>query len=124
MPLSSLPSTPHPGNPGSPSDNDLGDDGNEDPFNDDNNNNNNDNEYENTNDVCKPNTFDGTDPKKLCTFLVQCKLNFQDHPSTFKKDHPKVIFMQSYLKGMTLKWFKPDLLSFRNPGSCPLWMDD
>ncbi|KAG6329248.1 hypothetical protein ID866_9841 [Astraeus odoratus] len=30
--------------------------------------------------------------------------------------------MQSYLKGMALEWFEPDLLSFSNPGSCPLWM--
>ena len=28
--------------------------------------------------VRKPDTFDGTNPKKLHTFLVQCKLNFQD----------------------------------------------
>jgi len=28
--------------------------------------------------VHEPNTFDGTDPKKLHTFLVQCELNFQD----------------------------------------------
>ena len=28
--------------------------------------------------VHKPDTFDGTDPKKLHAFLVQCKLNFQD----------------------------------------------
>ncbi|KAG6327988.1 hypothetical protein ID866_11101 [Astraeus odoratus] len=32
--------------------------------------------------------------------------------------------MQSYLKGMALEWFKPDLLSSGNPGSHPLWMDD
>ena len=28
--------------------------------------------------ICEPDTFDGTDPKKLHTFLVQCELNFQD----------------------------------------------
>jgi len=28
--------------------------------------------------VREPNTFDSTGPKKLRTFLVQCKLNFQD----------------------------------------------
>ena len=28
--------------------------------------------------VCEPDTFDGTDPKKLRTFLVQCELCFQD----------------------------------------------
>ncbi|KAG6327152.1 hypothetical protein ID866_11937 [Astraeus odoratus] len=47
--------------------------------------------------VCKPDTFNGTDPKKLHTFLVQC---------------------------MALEWFEPDLLSSGNPGSCPLWMDN
>ncbi|KAG6326149.1 hypothetical protein ID866_12940 [Astraeus odoratus] len=47
--------------------------------------------------VHEPDTFDGTDPKKLCTFLVQW---------------------------MALEWFKPDLLSSGNPRSCPLWMDD
>ncbi|KAG6327342.1 hypothetical protein ID866_11747 [Astraeus odoratus] len=74
--------------------------------------------------VHEPDTFNGTDPKKLHTFLVQCKLNFQDHPSTFKKDRAKVVFVQSYLKGMALEWFKPDLLSSSNPRSHPLWMDD
>ncbi|KAG6327013.1 hypothetical protein ID866_12076 [Astraeus odoratus] len=36
----------------------------------------------------------------------------------------KVVFAQSYLKGMALEWFKPDLLSSGNPRSHPLWMDD
>ena len=30
--------------------------------------------------VREPDTFDGTDPKKLRTFLVQCELCFQDRP--------------------------------------------
>ena len=30
--------------------------------------------------VHEPDTFDGTDPRKLCAFLVQCELNFQDCP--------------------------------------------
>ncbi|KAG6326092.1 hypothetical protein ID866_12997 [Astraeus odoratus] len=113
------PQTPsHPGNPGNPGGNDLGDD----PFN------NNDNVDEATNvlqalghaiknlacatqhnkdsgassgktRVCKPDTFDGTDPKKLCTFL-------------------------SYLKGMALEWFELDLLSSNDLEDHPLWMDD
>ncbi|KAG6326941.1 hypothetical protein ID866_12148, partial [Astraeus odoratus] len=150
-PLSFPPSTLHPGNSGSPSDDDPGNDDEENPFSNDNSNNDDDNDndddYEDTNDgtqedraiqvfeslthaidslahasrksgslssrtkVCEPNTFDGTDPKKLHTFLVQ-------------KDHAKVVFIQSYLKGMVLEWFKPDLLSSSNPRSCPLWMDD
>ncbi|KIO14676.1 hypothetical protein M404DRAFT_17535 [Pisolithus tinctorius Marx 270] len=31
----------------------------------------------------KPDTFDGTDPKKLRAFLIQCKLNFWDRPQAF-----------------------------------------
>ncbi|KAG6326261.1 hypothetical protein ID866_12828, partial [Astraeus odoratus] len=131
MPLSFPSSTPCPGNPRSPGDDDPGNDNDENPFNDDNSNDNDndDNDEKSSSSssrtkVHEPDTFDGTDPKKLCTFLVQCELNFQDHPSAFKKDCAKVVFAQSYLKGMALKWFEPDLLSSGNPGSHPLWMDD
>ncbi|KAG6326125.1 hypothetical protein ID866_12964 [Astraeus odoratus] len=57
-------------------------------------------------------------------FLVQCKLNFQDRPHIFCLNHSKVTFAQSYLKGMALEWFEPDLLSSSNLEDCPLWMDD
>ncbi|KIN97840.1 hypothetical protein M404DRAFT_45390, partial [Pisolithus tinctorius Marx 270] len=73
--------------------------------------------------VCKPNTFDSSDPKKLHKILVQCELNFQDCPHAFCSDRVKVTFAQSYLKGMALAWFKPDLLNPENY-DCPLWMDD
>jgi len=65
--------------------------------------------------VHKPDTFDGTDPRKLCAFLVQCELNFQDHPKAFASDRARVTFTQSYLKGMALEWFEPDLLNSANP---------
>ncbi|KIN99654.1 hypothetical protein M404DRAFT_30303 [Pisolithus tinctorius Marx 270] len=58
----------------------------------------------------KPDTFDGTNPKKLCAFLIQTNCT-------------KVIFMQSYLKGMALEWFGPDLLRVKDPDDWPLWMD-
>ncbi|KAG6327114.1 hypothetical protein ID866_11975 [Astraeus odoratus] len=143
--------TPHPGNPRSPGDDNPGNDDNENPFDDDNSNDDDDDDddddYEDADDstqedqaiqvfeslthaidslahasrksgslssqtkVRKPDTFNGTDPKKLCTLLVQ-------------KDRAKVVFTQSYLKEMALKWFEPDLLSSGNPGSHPLWMDD
>ena len=32
--------------------------------------------------------------------------------------------MQSYLKGMALEWFKPDLLQMADPMLHPLWMDN
>jgi hypothetical protein len=69
-------------------------------------------------------TFDGTDPCKLCAFFVQCELNLQSCPAHYCNDHAKVTFVQSYLKGMALEWFEPDLLSMDAPTACPLWMDD
>ena len=72
--------------------------------------------------VHEPDTFDGTDPKKLRTFFLQCKLNFQDWPKAFWTDQAKVTFAQSYLKGMALEWFEPDLLGMDDPDTRPLWM--
>ncbi|KIO03941.1 hypothetical protein M404DRAFT_26564 [Pisolithus tinctorius Marx 270] len=73
--------------------------------------------------VHEPDTFDGSDPEKLHKFLVQCELNFQDHPHTFRSDRAKVTFTQSYLKGMALAWFEPDLLNPDNYDHL-LWMDN
>ncbi|KIN92959.1 hypothetical protein M404DRAFT_172124, partial [Pisolithus tinctorius Marx 270] len=73
--------------------------------------------------VCEPDTFNGSDPKKLHEFLIQCKLNFQDHPHTFRSNREKVTFTQSYLKGMALAWFEPGLLNPDNYDRL-LWMDD
>ena len=74
--------------------------------------------------VREPDMFNRTDPCKLCAFLVQCELNFQDHPKSFTSNCARVTFMQSYLKGMALGWFKPDLLNSANPCTCPLCMDN
>jgi hypothetical protein len=73
--------------------------------------------------VHKPDTFDGSEPRKLRVFFVQCELNFQSKPKTFRSDQAKVNFTQSYLKGMALKWFEPDLLS-DELSSRPDWMDN
>ena len=74
--------------------------------------------------VHEPDTFDGTDPCKLHTFLVLCKLNFQNHPKAFATDRTKVTYAQSYLRGMALEWFKPDLLNVSNLNTHPIWMDN
>src|SRR6266571_2844286 len=74
--------------------------------------------------VHEPEQFDRSDPHKLRVFLVQCKLNYQDRPLAFHNDRAKVIFVQSYLKGMVLNWFELDLLFEQNPLFHPLWMDD
>src|SRR6266581_5250686 len=73
---------------------------------------------------CEPDQFDGSDPQKLWVFLVQCELNFQDRPNAFNMGRAKVIYAQSYLKGMALNWFEPELLLGPNPQFCPHWMDD
>ena len=85
--------------------------------------------------VRTPDQFDGSDSRKLRTFLVQCELNFQNRPRAFRSDRAKVTFAQSYLKGMALGWFEPDLLQADNsdPSSDPssdsselhpLWMEN
>ena len=74
--------------------------------------------------VREPDTFDGTDSRKLRAYLVQCELNFQDRPKAFASDRAKVTFAQSYLKGIALEWFELDLLNSGNPQACPIWMDN
>src|SRR6266581_4192976 len=74
--------------------------------------------------VRKPDQFDSSDLQKLQVFLVQCELNFQDCPNAFNTGCTKVIYMQSYLKGMALNWFEPKLLLGPNPQFHPCWMDD
>ncbi|KAG6331681.1 hypothetical protein ID866_7408 [Astraeus odoratus] len=65
----------------------------------------------------------GTDLKKLHEFLVQYKLNFHDRLQAFHLDSQKVIFALSFLKGITLTWFKSDLLN-SIPGAEPTWADN
>ncbi|KIO02102.1 hypothetical protein M404DRAFT_28059 [Pisolithus tinctorius Marx 270] len=40
--------------------------------------------------VHEPDTFNGSDPKKLREFLVQCELNFQDCPHAFRSDRANI----------------------------------
>ena len=70
--------------------------------------------------VWEPDIFDGLDTCKLQPFLVQCTLNFRNHPDAFSTDGAKVTFALSYLKGTALDWFKPSLTSGLNPA----WLDD
>ncbi|KAG6330727.1 hypothetical protein ID866_8362 [Astraeus odoratus] len=73
--------------------------------------------------VHEPDTFDGMDPKKLHEFLIQCELNFRDRPQAFCLDSQKVGFALSFLKGIALAWFEPDLLN-AILGAEPTWADD
>src|ERR1700720_4435343 len=71
--------------------------------------------------VREPDPFDGTDPTKLRTFLIQLQLSFSDRPRSFSQDDRKVNFAISYLKGLALAHFgksliEPDLLA---AATCP-----
>ena len=57
-----------------------------------------------------PDTFDGSDAKKLKSFLVQCQLNFLDRPRAFRSDSRKINYVLSYLRGFALEWFEPMIL--------------
>ncbi|KAG6326277.1 hypothetical protein ID866_12812, partial [Astraeus odoratus] len=63
------------------------------------------------------------DLKKLREFLVQCELNFCDRPQAFHLHSRKVGFALSFLKGIALTWFEPDLLN-AIPGTEPTWADN
>src|SRR6202045_3378764 len=60
--------------------------------------------------VREPEPFDGSDARKLRSFLVQCELNFRDRPKNFPQDSDRVNFAISFLKGMALKWFELAIL--------------
>ena len=68
----------------------------------------------------EPDPFDGSDSRKLRTFLALCQLNFRSHSSAFPKDEAKVNYALSYLKGTALEWFEPSITDGYNEP----WMDD
>ena len=66
----------------------------------------------------EPDTFDGSDLKKLRTFLLHC--NFRDRPDLFPNGTTKVNYVLSSLKGSALECFKPGLLD----PTAPAWASD
>ena len=68
----------------------------------------------------EPDPCDGSDPKKLCTFIFQCKLNFQDRKDLFNNEETKVNHALSYLKGIALDCFEPSLLDLHDP----IWLSN
>ena len=69
-----------------------------------------------------PNTFDGSDSKKLRGFLLQCKLNFQSKPKSFQTKQLKVNYSLSFLKGTTLDYFKLYLTDYL--ATEPVWLNN
>jgi len=47
---------------------------------------------------------------QLCTFILQCKLNFQDHKALFEDNTNKVNYVLSFLKGTALDCFESTIL--------------
>src|SRR5882724_10077342 len=58
----------------------------------------------------EPDPFNGSDSCKLCTFILQCKLNFRDCKELFEDDANKVNDVLSYLKGTALDCFESAIL--------------
>jgi hypothetical protein len=71
--------------------------------------------------VREPDTFDGSNPRKLRDFLVSCNLHFRDRPQVYASDEKRILFILSYLKGSALSWFEPGL---NDPTDSAHWMWD
>jgi len=70
--------------------------------------------------VKEPDTFDGSDPRKLNNFILLCNLYFRNNPS-YSDDEPKVTFALSYLRGTALEYFEPSILDSEE---IPPWIAD
>ena len=65
-------------------------------------------------------TFDGSNPHKLNSFLPFCNLYFCNN-SSYADDDAKVTFVLTYLHGMALDFFKPSLSGLNDT---PEWLDN
>ena len=68
----------------------------------------------------EPDTFDGSDPKKLKNFILLCNLYFHTNPY-YEDDTTKVTFALSYLRGLALEYFEPSIL---DSDETPDWIDN
>src|SRR6266481_458205 len=66
-------------------------------------------------------TFDGADPNKLQTFILQCSLHFHNCANAFTSDRAKVAYALSFLMGLALGWFEPMLF---DQDKDPPWLFD
>ena len=69
----------------------------------------------------EPDTFDGSDPKKLNNFILLCNLYFRSNPSSYSEDETRVNFALSYLRGTALEYFEPSLV---DTDDAPVWLFD
>ncbi|KIJ30497.1 hypothetical protein M422DRAFT_107514, partial [Sphaerobolus stellatus SS14] len=59
-------------------------------------------------------TFDGSNPEKLSSFLFQCGLMFKSKPRTFKGNRTKIYYALSFLQGTALENFEPAVMAVRD----------
>lgn len=72
-----------------------------------------------------PDTFDGSDPGKLETFIFQCNMYLALRSSDFPDDEARVTFALSYLKGSPQDWFQSEISHVASEGGkLPEWFDD
>ena len=67
----------------------------------------------------EPDTFDGSDPKKLRNFILLCNLYFRNNPA-YPDDESKITYVLTLLRGTALEFFEPLLMSDEQQ----LWEDD
>src|SRR5277367_4178759 len=70
--------------------------------------------------VKEPDTFDGSDPRKLNNFILLCNLYFRQNPA-YSDDSAKVNFALSHLRGLALDLFEPTLLDSED---IPEWLEN
>ena len=70
----------------------------------------------------EPDTFDGSDPKKLNNFILLCNLYFRTN-LPYEDDTTKVTFQValSYLRGLALEYFEPSIL---DSDETPDWINN
>ncbi len=59
--------------------------------------------------TCDPDTYDGSDPTKLHSFLSQCLLVFRSRPDEYCQDSLKIMYAVSWLSGTAQCWYEPNL---------------
>jgi hypothetical protein len=58
-----------------------------------------------------PDTFDGSDPSKFATFMLQIYLHIAERPQDFPTDDEKIFYVWSYLRRTAQQWFQPNIFA-------------
>ena len=69
-----------------------------------------------------PDSFDGSDPNKIETFIFQVSMYISTRSADFPDDESRVAFALSYLKGTPLDWFQTEIShAMSHGGKFPSW---